>query len=213
MHTDDNNNTSLEKKVLLNVYDLSRGVAEKCSHSLFGIKLDGLWHTSITVYGHQIYYGDGIQDCTSSAETLFGKPTECIECGYTQLTLDQVNTIISELATTEFAIDTYKLVEHNCNHFCNRLLGILFPPQARNDIIVYCVPDRIISQAQLIADIPLCKRARPLIERSKQPLQELVHIIHTLAKVYESEGDKTTCEKLSVIEKFWLSASVARSLL
>ena len=37
-------------KVVLHVYDLSRGMATQFSPMLLGKQLDGIWHTGVVVY-------------------------------------------------------------------------------------------------------------------------------------------------------------------
>jgi hypothetical protein len=47
-------------KVLLYVYDLSGGLARQLSLPLTGKFIEGIWHTSVVVYGREVYYGQGI---------------------------------------------------------------------------------------------------------------------------------------------------------
>jgi hypothetical protein len=47
-------------KVLLYVYDLSGGLARQLSLPLTGKYIEGIWHTSVVVYGREVYYGQGI---------------------------------------------------------------------------------------------------------------------------------------------------------
>jgi hypothetical protein len=46
--------------VQLYVYDLSRGMAKAMSMQLTGKQMDGIWHTSVVVYGNEYYFGQGI---------------------------------------------------------------------------------------------------------------------------------------------------------
>ena len=46
--------------VTLHLYDLTSGMAKKFSIKRLGFQLDGIWYTSIAVYGKEYYYGDGI---------------------------------------------------------------------------------------------------------------------------------------------------------
>jgi hypothetical protein len=52
--------TSNMSKVLLYVYDLSGGLARQLSLPLTGKFIEGIWHTSVVVYGREVYYGQGI---------------------------------------------------------------------------------------------------------------------------------------------------------
>lgn len=47
-------------KVELYVYDLSNGLARQMSLQLTGKQLDGIWHTSVVVFGMEVFYGQGI---------------------------------------------------------------------------------------------------------------------------------------------------------
>lgn len=47
-------------KVQLYVYDLSNGVARQLSQQLTGRLIEGIWHTSVVVFGKEVFYGQGI---------------------------------------------------------------------------------------------------------------------------------------------------------
>lgn len=52
-------------RVELYIYDLSQGLARVMSQMLVGRQLDGIWHTSVVVYGKEFFFGStGIQSCT-----------------------------------------------------------------------------------------------------------------------------------------------------
>jgi PPPDE putative peptidase domain len=46
--------------VQLYVYDLSNGLARQLSLQMTGKQIDGIWHTSVVVFGQEIFYGQGI---------------------------------------------------------------------------------------------------------------------------------------------------------
>lgn len=51
-------------RVELYIYDLSQGLASVMSQMLIGRQLDGIWHTSVVVYGREFFFGSaGIQCC------------------------------------------------------------------------------------------------------------------------------------------------------
>lgn len=51
-------------RVELFIYDLSQGLASVMSQMLIGRQLDGIWHTSVVVYGREFFFGSsGIQCC------------------------------------------------------------------------------------------------------------------------------------------------------
>lgn len=41
----------MEQPVVLNLYDLSGGLAKNMSRAIIGKQIDGIWHTGIVVYG------------------------------------------------------------------------------------------------------------------------------------------------------------------
>lgn len=48
--------------VLLYIYDLSSGIASMMSPMLLGRHIEGIWHTSIVIFGREYFYGShGIQ--------------------------------------------------------------------------------------------------------------------------------------------------------
>ncbi|RXW24882.1 hypothetical protein EST38_g925 [Candolleomyces aberdarensis] len=50
----------MTSSVELYVYDLSGGMAKQLSRQLVGRQIDGIWHTSVVVFGKEIFYGQGI---------------------------------------------------------------------------------------------------------------------------------------------------------
>ncbi len=59
-------------QVVLNVYDMSGGMAKKFSRQLVGGQIEGVWHTGIVIYGKEYYFGGGIS-YDLPARTPFGK--------------------------------------------------------------------------------------------------------------------------------------------
>jgi desumoylating isopeptidase 1 len=47
-------------KVEMWVYDLSGGMARLLSQSLTGTQIDGIWHTSVVVFGKEVFFGQGV---------------------------------------------------------------------------------------------------------------------------------------------------------
>jgi PPPDE putative peptidase domain len=46
--------------VKLYVYDLSNGLARQLSLQMTGKQIDGVWHTSVVIFGKEVFYGQGI---------------------------------------------------------------------------------------------------------------------------------------------------------
>ncbi len=73
---------SKHRKVQVYLYDLSQGMARQFSLGFVGKQIDGIWHTGITVFGHEYYYGGGIQ-ASQPGQTMAGTPMRIIDMGTT----------------------------------------------------------------------------------------------------------------------------------
>lgn len=49
--------------------------------------LDGIWHTSVVVFGQEFYYGQGIMT-SAPGTTQHGRPLEVVDMGETYLPLE-----------------------------------------------------------------------------------------------------------------------------
>ena len=57
------------------LFDLSNGMAKQMSMAFVGKQIDGIWHTSVVVYGKEHFYGgEGISHVTPG-NTLVGTNT------------------------------------------------------------------------------------------------------------------------------------------
>ncbi|XP_065560568.1 uncharacterized protein LOC136027343 isoform X3 [Artemia franciscana] len=111
--------------VKLYIYDLSRGVARAFSGAILGTTIDGIWHTSVVVYGKEYFFGSiGIQACIPG-NTILGKPDKIVELGRTQVSEEILGEYIKELSTQRFRSGTYNLLKHNCNNFSEDLATFL----------------------------------------------------------------------------------------
>jgi hypothetical protein len=70
--------------VQLYVYDLSNGLAKQLSAQLTGRQIDGIWHTSIVVFGKEVYYGQGIST-SLPGRSHHGQPLQIIDLGETAI--------------------------------------------------------------------------------------------------------------------------------
>lgn len=112
--------------VRLYIYDLSGGQAAIFSSLLMGgHHIDGVWHTSIVVYGREYYFGsNGVQDSTPSG-TVLGNPLKTLDLGNTFIPKQTFLDYITELNESTFKASTYELFHHNCNNFSNELAQFL----------------------------------------------------------------------------------------
>ena len=53
----------MSEPVTLYVYDLSNGMARNLSLQLTGKYIEGIWHTSVVLYGQEVFFGQGISMC------------------------------------------------------------------------------------------------------------------------------------------------------
>lgn len=86
----------MSEPVKLYVYDLSQGMARSMSRQLTGKQIDGIWHTSVVVFGQEFYFGQGIMASTPGS-TQHGRPLEVIDMGETFLPLEVVVEYIDSL--------------------------------------------------------------------------------------------------------------------
>ncbi|KAJ3010466.1 hypothetical protein NUW54_g2473 [Trametes sanguinea] len=83
-------------KVQLYVYDLSNGLAKTLSRQLTGRQIDGIWHTSVVVFGKEIFYGQGI--CiTQPGMSHHGKPLHIIDMGETSIDEETFDEYLAEM--------------------------------------------------------------------------------------------------------------------
>jgi hypothetical protein len=47
--------------VQLLVYDLSRGMAAQMSEAMLGRRIEGIWHTGVSVFQYEYFFGGGMQ--------------------------------------------------------------------------------------------------------------------------------------------------------
>ncbi|KZP33435.1 DUF862-domain-containing protein [Athelia psychrophila] len=109
--------------VKLYVYDLSNGLARQMSQQLTGRQIDGIWHTSVVVFGKEIFYGQGI-DITLPGRSHHGQPHQQFDLGETALDEDTFNEYLAEMRE-HYTADKYHLLDFNCNSFTNDCVGFL----------------------------------------------------------------------------------------
>ncbi|KAF8904094.1 DUF862-domain-containing protein [Gymnopilus junonius] len=86
----------MAQPVKLYVYDLSNGMARQLSLQLTGRQIDGIWHTSVVVFGKEVFYGQGIS-ITAPGRSHHGTPLEVIDMGETLLDEDTFNEYLQEI--------------------------------------------------------------------------------------------------------------------
>ncbi|KAF8440856.1 PPPDE putative peptidase domain-containing protein [Boletus edulis BED1] len=109
--------------VQLYIYDLSNGLAGQLSLMLTGRQIDGIWHTSIVVFGKEIFYGQGIM-ITQPGKSHHGSPLRIVDMGETAIDEDTFNEYLSAMRE-QYTADKYHPLEFNCNSFTNDCMGFL----------------------------------------------------------------------------------------
>ena len=140
-------------KVIVYQYDLTGGLARTMSRSFIGKQIDGVWHTGVCVYGKEYFYGGGI--CIGEPKkTPYGYPVKELEFGYTNKTMEEFQSYIKSI-NSQFTINTYDVLKHNCNHFTDAALFYLVGKH---------LPNSILKQHEEILNTPMGQMIRPMLE-------------------------------------------------
>ena len=140
-------------KVIVYQYDLTGGLAKTMSRRLIGKQIDGVWHTGVCVYGKEYFYGGGI--CIGEPKkTPYGYPVKEIEFGYTNKTMEEFQSFIKSI-NSQFTMNTYDVLRHNCNHFTDEALFYLVGKH---------LPSSILKQHEEILNTPMGQMIRPMLE-------------------------------------------------
>ncbi|BGP07434.1 hypothetical protein JCM10049v2_003266 [Rhodotorula toruloides] len=141
--------------VSLYIYDLSNGLAAMWGQALTGRPVEGIWHTSLVLYGMEVFYGQGISIVSPPGTTHHGVPKKKLPCGVTHLDKETFLEYIEGLRET-YTADAYHLLEFNCNTFTNDVLSFLNSSS---------IPSYILSQPSEIMSTPFGAQMRPMIEQ------------------------------------------------
>ncbi|XP_047994955.1 uncharacterized protein LOC125233129 [Leguminivora glycinivorella] len=109
----------------LYIYDLTQGLAALLSPAIMGRQVEGVWHTSLVVFGREYYYGGGGIASAPIGGTMAGQPREIQRLGVTYVPAAVFREYLQGLAATTFAGSAYTLLEHNCNHFTDEVAQFL----------------------------------------------------------------------------------------
>jgi len=139
--------------VILNVYDISQGMAKQMLGPLIGRNVDGIWHTGVVVYGTEFFFGGGI--CQMPPKTTpYGYPVKEINLGKTEVPEELFMEYLSNISP-EYTPEKYDLINHNCNNFsddvCNFLLG-------------QGIPREIVDLPRELLSTPMGRMLEPMIK-------------------------------------------------
>ncbi|CAN0846193.1 Desumoylating isopeptidase 1 [Linum grandiflorum] len=140
-------------RVTLNVYDLSQGLARQLSTTFLGKAIEGIWHTGVTVYGNEYYFGGGIQK-DAAGRTPYGTPLKVVELGVTHVPQDVFEMYLDEISS-RYTAETYSLLKHNCNNFSNEVAQFL---------VGASIPDYILQLPNEVMSSPMGSLILPMIQ-------------------------------------------------
>lgn len=129
----------MDTSVHLYRYDLSGGAAKSMGPLLLGRNVEGIWHTSIVVFGSEFYFGGGESVVKSKpGSTRFGTPVHQELLGDTSVRGNEFDEWITAQRQGKFGADDYDLLKNNCNDFTQAasqfLLGKDIPEDVRKMI-------------------------------------------------------------------------------
>ncbi|KXN84609.1 Desumoylating isopeptidase 1 [Leucoagaricus sp. SymC.cos] len=113
----------MSSPVKLYVYDLSNGMARSLSRQLTGRQINGIWHTSVVVFGKEIFYGQGI-NITGPAQSHHGQPLQILDMGETGIDEETFHEYLDEIKE-HYTADKESDTDFNCNSFTNDVVGFL----------------------------------------------------------------------------------------
>lgn len=143
------------QKVMLNVHDISHGLARKVSTMLIGKTIEAIWHTGIVVYGSEYYFGGGIVQQSSAGTTPYGNPIQVIDLGVTHVPKYIFEKYLQEILIPQFKTESYKLLTRNCNNFTNEIAQFL---------VGTSIPDYILNLPNEIMNSPMGSLMMPVIQ-------------------------------------------------
>lgn len=94
-----------------------------CSFSVAPARADVHRHTSVVVFGREIFYGQGIMEARPGT-THHGQPFQVIDCGTTHIDSDTFQEYLVSLDEA-YTPQKYHLLDFNCNHFTADVIGFL----------------------------------------------------------------------------------------
>lgn len=138
-------------------YDMSGGRAQLLPSALVGEHLDGIWHTSIVVFGREYWYSGSIRSC-APGQGPFGSPTRVVT--FPEQTLrtpfDLMSFLRHDLAQN-FKVGNYDIFSRNCNHFSDAVCKFLLNRQ---------LPEEVLRQPEQLLSSPVTSLLRPLLNKA-----------------------------------------------
>lgn len=126
----------MSSKVELYRYDLTNGMASQYAPILIGRALEGIWHTSIVVFGKEYYFDGGVGIVSGlPGQTRFGLPKRSEVLGFTTRTMDSFEKWNQDkVEANYFGPESYILMERNCNHYSQEACRFLLEKDIPDDV-------------------------------------------------------------------------------
>ena len=152
--------------VTLRVYDISKGYAKQLSTSmaplLGGKVFDGVWHTSVVVFGREWQYSGKLVSSPASQGRSDGLAvSKTHNLGTTTKTQEEFESFLQSVSAN-YTEDSYSLRTNNCNHFADKAAMFLL---GKN------IPSYITTLLADVLSTPLAPIITPVIEKMERELR------------------------------------------
>ncbi|KAI5687073.1 PPPDE putative peptidase domain [Leishmania braziliensis] len=140
-------------------YDLTQGMARSLGPMLIGQALEGIWHTSIVVYGQEYYFdgGVGIVGDPNPGHTRFGQPYRIEVLGQTAKSEEEFFAWTQQQRRAGFGPNDYRIFDNNCNTFSDAACMYLLGRHISQDVL---------DMLPTLLSTPLGQMLRPVLEQA-----------------------------------------------
>ncbi|KPI88139.1 glycosyl hydrolase-like protein [Leptomonas seymouri] len=151
--------SSSSSTVSLYRYDLTQGMARSIGPMLIGRPIEGIWHTSIVVFGKEYYFdgGVGIMADSNPGHTRFGTPHSTEVLGQTTKGHDEFFAWTQRQRTSGFGPNDYHLLNNNCNSFSDAASMYLLGRH---------IPQDVLEMIPTLLSTPMGQMLRPMLEQA-----------------------------------------------
>ncbi|KAG5495200.1 hypothetical protein JKF63_02255 [Porcisia hertigi] len=158
--------SSTRNTVSLYRYDLTQGMARSLGPMLIGRTLEGIWHTSIVVYGKEYYFdgGVGIIAAPNPGSTRFGQPYRTEVLGATTKREEEFFAWTQQQSHTGFGPNDYNVLHNNCNSFSDAASLYLLGRH---------IPQDVLDMIPTLLSTPLGQMLRPILEQATSGAAEV----------------------------------------
>ncbi|KAG5469510.1 hypothetical protein LSCM1_02733 [Leishmania martiniquensis] len=145
--------------VALYRYDLTHGMGRSLGAMLTGQVIEGIWHTSIVVYGKEFYFdgGVGIVGDPHPGHTRFGRPDRTEVLGQTTKREEEFLAWTEQQRHAGFGPNDYRILDNNCNSFSDAASMYLLGRHISEDVL---------SMIPTLLSTPFGQILRPMLERA-----------------------------------------------